>query len=305
MRDLPVHQSEEPLLQVERRDHQFFQAGIIGQTGERVEDNADFLSHFRVARQETEVRIRASCPRMIIASAEMDVVPQAIAVPPDNEERLAMRLQSDDAINDVGAGFLERARPLNIDRFIETRAQFHDRGDLFARVRRFDERFHNRRITARPIQGHLECEHLRIARRGLDQFYDRIETFVGMMEQDVLLAQHFEDIRFFWQGRIARRLKRTVLQVRERVVHHERRQMRHGQRPIEFVNVHVRQIEKFEEQLAEIARAIGFHFETDGVAAARPAQFLFDGAKEIFRFFFLDVEIAVARDAKGVDAVED
>ncbi len=62
-----------------------------------------------------------------------------------------MRLQTDDAINDVRARFLEPAGPLDIGGFVETRAQFHQRRDLLARTGRVHERFHDGRVAARPI----------------------------------------------------------------------------------------------------------------------------------------------------------
>ena len=47
-----------------------------------------------------------------------------------------MRLQADDAVNDMRARFLQTTRPLNVGRFIEARAQFHQSGDLLAGVGR-------------------------------------------------------------------------------------------------------------------------------------------------------------------------
>ena len=39
---------DEPAVHVERRDHQFFQAGITGKTGERVEHGRHFLRQLRI-----------------------------------------------------------------------------------------------------------------------------------------------------------------------------------------------------------------------------------------------------------------
>ena len=106
------------------------------------------------------------------------------------------------------------------------------------------------------------------------------------------------------QSRIARRLEDAILQFGEGVVRHQRREVRHRKRPVESVEIGLAQIEKLEEQFAKILRAIRFHFEPHGVAAARTPQFLLDAAQKIFGFFLVDVEIAVARDAKGVHAIE-
>ncbi len=137
-----------------------------------------------------------------------------------------------------------------------------------------------------------------------DQFHDRIETFVGMMQEHVLFAHHFEKICMRRQGRIARRLKGAVFQFRESIIRHQRREVRHRERSVEFVKIGFAQIEKLEKQFAKILRAICFHFQTDRVAAARTPQFLLDAAQKIFRFFFVDIEIAVPRDAKSVHAIE-
>ena len=104
-----------------------------------------------------------------------------------------MRLQSNHAVNDMRARFFQPARPLNIGGFIKTRAQFHQRGDLFAGVGGMNERFDDRRIAARAIKRDLDREHLRISGGGFDQLDDRIETLVGMMEQHILFAHDLEN----------------------------------------------------------------------------------------------------------------
>ena len=157
-------QSDEALAQIEWRDQQFFHARITGQTGERVEDDRDFLGDFRIRREQTEVGVDARGARMIIAGAEMDVVTEMIGIAAHDEERFAVRLQTDDAVNDMRARFLELARPLNIGRFIETRAQLDERGDLLAGGGGVHERFDDGRIAARAVKRDLDREHLRILR---------------------------------------------------------------------------------------------------------------------------------------------
>ena len=148
-----------------------------------------------------------------------------------------MCLETDYAVDDMRAGFFQAARPLNVARFIKTRAQLDNRGDLFSRISRVDQRLHNRRISACAVQRDFDGEHLRILCRRLDQLDDFIETVVRMMQQHVLSSQHFEKIRMRRQRRIARRLKRTVLQLGKGVIRHQRRKMRHRQRAIELVSV--------------------------------------------------------------------
>ena len=70
--------SDEAVLQVEGRDEQFFQAGITGQAGEGVEDDRDFLGDFRIGREQAEVGVNARGARMVIARAEVDILPEPV-----------------------------------------------------------------------------------------------------------------------------------------------------------------------------------------------------------------------------------
>src|SRR5438270_7936912 len=80
--------------------------------------------------------------------------------------------------------------------------------------------------------------------------------------------------------------------------------MSHRKRAIELVEACLLQIEKGEEQIAEVAWAIRFYFETHGITTTGSPQFLLNRPQQVFRFFLVDVEIAVAGDAESVHAVE-
>ena len=181
-------------MQIEGRDHQFFQAGITGQARKCIKYCCDFLRQFRFAREQTEVGVNARRTRMIIARAELDVTPELVRIAANNEQRLAMGFQADDTVNDVSPGFFQAPGPLNVGRLIEARTQFDNGSDLFSGVGRVDECFDDRGITTCAIEGDLDCEHLRILRRRLDPLDNLIEAIVGMMQQHVLTPQHFEKI---------------------------------------------------------------------------------------------------------------
>src|SRR5205823_7676829 len=151
----------------------------------------------------------------------------------------------------------------------------------------------------------LERQNLRIGSCTLNKADNGIETFVRMMQQNVLFAHDLENVGLRRQGRIGCGLERPILQLRESVVRHQWHEMRHRKRAIELVEVGLLQIEKSEEQIAEIRWTIRFHLEANGIAAAGTPQFLLNRAQQVFRFFFVDVEIAVAGDAEGVHTVED
>ena len=140
---------------------------------------------------------------MIISGAKMNVTPDLVGIAPNNEHRFAMRFQSDHAVNDVRARFLEPPSPLNVGRFIKARAQFHDRDHLFAGRGGVDQRLNNRRIATRPVQRDLERKDLRIARGFFDKIDNRFEAVVRMMQEHVLTPHHFEHVRVRRERRIA------------------------------------------------------------------------------------------------------
>ena len=69
---------------------------------------------------------------------------EPIVIAAHDEERLAMRLQTDHAVDDMRARFFQAPRPLDIGRFVETRPQFDQSSHLFAGIRGLDQSFDNR-----------------------------------------------------------------------------------------------------------------------------------------------------------------
>src|SRR4030095_15014056 len=80
--------------------------------------------------------------------------------------------------------------------------------------------------------------------------------------------------------------------------------MRHREGPIESVEVGLRQLEKLQEEIGEIVRTIGFHFQPHGVAPARTPEVPLAAGQRVGRVLLVNVKVAVPRDAKGVHAVE-
>ena len=153
---LALDQLDETAVHVERCDHQFLQARITGETRKRVENSCHLLGQLRFAAKQTPVGVNAGSARVIIACAEMDIMPKSIGIAPDDEQCFAVRLQPNHTIDDVGAGFFQPPRPLDIRRFIKSRAKFDNCGDLFACVRRVDQRLNDGRIAAGAIERNLD-----------------------------------------------------------------------------------------------------------------------------------------------------
>ena len=91
-----------------------------------------------------------------------------------NDERdLAMRLQPDQPINHMAAGFFQLLRPLDIIFLVKTRFQLNEDQDLFPGLRRRRQRGNNRRLPADAVERLLNRQNVRIARRLLNNSLDR------------------------------------------------------------------------------------------------------------------------------------
>src|SRR5437588_4458789 len=215
---------------------------------------------------------------VIIAGAERDILPEAIGIASYYEQRFAVRFQPHHAIDDVGPGFLELPGPANIGGLIKPGAYFHQSGDLLAVVSGLDQRLNYGRITAGAIERNLDRQNQRIGGGTLDKPDNGIETFVRMMQQNILFAHDLENVALRRQGRTCCGMERPIFQLGEGVVRHQWHEVRHRKRAIELVKIGLLQIEKGEEQVAEIWWTIRFHFKPNSIAAAGTPQFLLNRA---------------------------
>src|ERR1043166_5129157 len=119
---------------------------------------------------------------MIVASSQVNVAPELICVPANDEQRLRMRFQADYSVNNVRARFLETPRPLNIASLVKTRAQLDNSGHLFTSIGCVDQCSDNGRIAAGAIQRDLDGEHLRISSRLLNQLDNLFKAVVRMLQ---------------------------------------------------------------------------------------------------------------------------
>ena len=90
------------------------------------------MGDFLVGRHQAEVGIEAGGARVVVAGTEMGVALQSAFLAADDEQRLGVRLVADDAINDMGADFLQLGRPADIGLLVEARHQFDDDSDFLA-----------------------------------------------------------------------------------------------------------------------------------------------------------------------------
>src|SRR5262249_31782547 len=144
--------------------------------------------------EESEVGVDSRGDRVVITRAEVHIAAQLVLLLPHDEGDLRVGLQSDQAVNDVDARFLQPFRPLNIRFFIEAGLEFYEHRDLFAVLSGFDQRFDYRRILAHAVERLFDRQHVRVTRRLAQEFDHGRERLIRVMQQNVLMAYGVEDV---------------------------------------------------------------------------------------------------------------
>ena len=124
----------------------------------------------------------------------MNVAAQVIVRLAAHDERdLAVRLESDDAVNNVHASLFQPLRPFYVVLFVKARLDLDNRSHLLALFASFNQRLRDGRILARAIKTHLDGEHFRVFSRRVNKLHDRRIGSVRMMQEHVLPLDHLED----------------------------------------------------------------------------------------------------------------
>ena len=125
----------------------------------------------------------------------MRIAAQALRFVTHHQHQLAVRLQPDHAVDDVDAVLLQFPGPVDVGLFVEAGLDLDQRQHLLAGHGSLDQRVHDRRIAAGPVEGLLDGEHLRVGGRLLDEpLHAGGEGVVGVLDEHVLLAQSGEDV---------------------------------------------------------------------------------------------------------------
>ena len=89
-------------------------------------------------------------------------------------------------VDDVDARLLQLLRPADVGALVEARLQLHHADRLLAALGGLDQRRHQRRVGARPVDGLLDRQHVRILDRLLDEALHRGgEGVVGVVDEQV------------------------------------------------------------------------------------------------------------------------
>jgi hypothetical protein len=291
-------------VEIEGRDEETLELGRAAGAGEGVEKLRDFFGERFVGGEEGKVGVETRGFGIVVAGAEVDVALHRAVFAADDEAAFAMGFVADEAVDDVDAGFLHLARPVDVVGFVEAGFQFDERGDLFAVERRVHERADDGGVAAGAIERLLDREDLGIACGLLDEIDDGREGVVGMVEEDFAFADGVENRDVRAEARDVGGGERRVFEVRaiDDVVETHQTQEVDGRRNAE--GEFARELEVSAEKSEEVFVDAVLDLEADGGAAAEIAELFLDFFEEVFGFLLVDVEVAVACDAKGVRAVD-
>jgi hypothetical protein len=129
---------------------------------------------------------------VIIARSQVQVGEEVIFFPAYDKEDFAVCFESHEAIDDVNSCLLHFSGPRDVVGFIEASFQFDKNRNLFFVVGGGNEGVEDGGITARSVKGHFDGEDLRVGGGLFQEGDDRLETFVGVVQEDVVLADGLE-----------------------------------------------------------------------------------------------------------------
>ena len=161
-----------------------------------------------------------------------------------------------------------------------------------------DEGVEDRGVAAGAVERHFDGEHGGIGGGVLEEGNDGGETFVGVMEENVPLANGLEIGRSTREGGRQGRGEGGIAQsglIATRLGEGEN--LGEIDRAGDAVGVIRKKLQMAEEEVFHFQRAIDRNLQADGGSAVSFLKFLLDGEEKILCLFLVDVEFAVAGDS--------
>jgi len=138
--------------------------------------------------------------RVVVSGAEVAIAAgDAVFVVAHQHGQLAVCLQPHHAVKYLGRRRLPCCAPSGCSRPRRSAPSVPQRG-YFLGGRGFGQRFADRRVAAGAVERLLHGENQRVFGALLDEFDDGVVGVVGVMEQDVVLAEFIEDVRDLRSG---------------------------------------------------------------------------------------------------------
>lgn len=247
---------------------------------------------------------RRALPHVVVAGTQMRVTHDLARFASQDQHHLGVGLEADHTVDHHRTGGLQTAGQLQVGFFVEAGTQFDHRGDFLAVTRRIDQRIDDFRVRAAAIQRLTHGQHMRVF-RGLTQQVDhRREGLERVQQEDVLLADHAENVFAVLQQLGNRRSERQVLQLRMAVQTGDAEQPRQVDRTIDLVQLGLGQVELLEQVIRQMLGTGVRHFQTHRVAIAAREQFAAQRAGKVFHVFRIQRQVGVTGQAELIAAFD-
>ncbi len=192
--DLAIDAFVQPGAHRQRRDRQHLGRGRFDIAGDEIEQPAGVAAGFGIGGEEAEVGIDPRGDRVIVAGAEVAVCAVGLALAAHDHRNLGVGLPVDEAVDHLHAGALELGSPEQVLLLVEPRLELDHGGDRLARLGRGDQRRDHRRLLAGAVQRLLDRDDIGIGCRLAQEIDHHLEAFVGVVDDDVFLADGGEAI---------------------------------------------------------------------------------------------------------------
>ena len=265
----------------------------------RVEEVGHLPGNRFAGGEVAEVGVEAGRLWVVVSGSEVGVVFQPLRPPTHHKGTLGVNLHPDHSVDDMDPGLLHLPGPLDIVGFIEPGLQFDQGRHLFAVLGGLDQRGHDRRIAACPVERLLDRVDGRIPGRLRDEFDHRLEGLVGVVEKDILSVDRIVDRFIGPADRGGTGGEGRVLQVGPVDRAEQAHQAEQVDRSVDLENVFLGELDVVEEDLEEGIVDPLLNLEADGRTPAQIAQLLLDRLEQVLGFLLVDIEVAVAGDAEG------
>ncbi len=295
---------EHALLQRERRVQQLLHAQGFTHADQLAEQFADVFAQGIVGRQQAIVGVQTGVGGVVVTRPQVRVSNDFARLATQDQHHLGVRLETDHAVDHYRTGRLQAAGQLQVGLFVEPRTQLDHRRDFLAVARGINQRIDNFRVGAGAVQGLTNRQHVRVFRGLTQQIDDRGERLERVQQQDVLLADHAEDVLAVLQQFRDLRRERQVLQFALTVEAGDAEQTGQVDRTVDLIQLGLVQVELLEQVVGQEFRARVGHFQTDRVAVAAGEQFTAQSAGQVFDILGIQRQVGISGQTELVAALD-
>ena len=100
------------------------------ESGEEIHQLGGVGGEFGIAREEIDVGVLPRRDGVVVAGGKMKIAAQVVAFTANDQTDFAMRLDSDEAVDNLHACLFQMARPRDVFSLVESGLQFDDRRHL-------------------------------------------------------------------------------------------------------------------------------------------------------------------------------